>query len=131
MNASAATAEALYAALEAEDVPRILGLCADDVSVRYPADGRLPYGGSWEGRRGVEQFLDAHDAAEEILEFEVRRMVADGDTVIAIGHFAGRAKPDGREWSTEFVHELTITDGRLRRWEAFFDTAAAVAARNL
>ena len=129
MNESAATAEELYAALEADDVPRILGLCAEDVSVRYPAKGRLPYGGSWEGRKGVEGFLDAHDAAEEIVEFEVRRMVAEGDTVIAFGHFVGRARPDGGEWSTDFVHHLTITDGRLRRWEAFFDTAAAVSAR--
>ena len=129
VNTSAAAAEELYAALEADDVPRILELCAEDVSVRYPAEGRLPYGGTWVGRIGVEGFLDAHDAAEEILEFEVRRMVADGDTVIALGHFVGRAKPGGGEWSTDFVHHLTIVDGRLRRWEAFFDTAAAVAAR--
>jgi hypothetical protein len=129
MNTSAATAEELYAALDADDVARIVAVCADDVTVRYPADGRLPYGGSWEGRKGIEQFLDAHDAAEEIVEFEVRRMIAEGDTVIAIGHFVGRAKPDGGQWSTDFVHQLTITDGRLQRWEAFFDTAAAISAR--
>jgi len=129
MNTSAATAEELYSALEADDVPRVLAVCADDVTVRYPAEGQLAYGGSWEGQRGVERFLEAHDAAEEIVEFEVRRMVAEGDTVLAIGHFVGRAKPSGGQWSTEFVHCLTITDGRLRRWEAFFDTAAAVAAR--
>ena len=129
MNSPAATAEALYAALDADDVPRVLALCAEDVSVRYPGEGRLPYGGTWEGPDGVEQFLDAHEAAEEILAFEVRTMVAEGDSVVAIGHFAGRAKPDGGEWSTDFVHHLTITDGRLRRWEAFFDTAAAVSAR--
>jgi hypothetical protein len=129
MNTSAAAAEELYAALEADDDARVLALCADDVTVRYPAEGRLPYGGSWEGRTGIAGFLDAHDAAEEIVEFEVRRMVAEGDTVIAIGHFVGRSKPDGHQWSTDFVHMLTITDGRLRRWEAFFDTAAAVSAR--
>lgn len=124
-----ATAEELYAALEADDGARLLKVCAEDISVRYPADGRLPYGGSWHGGSGLAQFLDAHDGAEEILEFEVGRMVADGDTVIALGHFVGRAKPDGGEWSTDFVHHLTITDGLLRRWEAFFDTAAAVSAR--
>ena len=129
MNTSAAAAEELYAALEADDVARVVAVCADDVRVTYPAEGRLPYGGSWEGREGIERFLDAHDAAEEIVEFEVRRMVAEGDTVIAIGHFVGRAKPGGGQWSTDFVHQLTITDGRLQRWQAFFDTAAAISAR--
>ena len=122
-------AEQLYAALDADDVPRFLELCAEDVSLHYPANDSLAYGGAWEGRPGVARFLDTHDEAEEILDFEVEQMVADGDGVVVIGHFAGRAKPDGGEWSTRFVHLLTITDGQLRRWEAFFDTAAAVAAR--
>ena len=130
MNSAVATAEELYAALEADDVPRALAVCADDLTIRYPADGRLLYGGSWQAPGALVRFLEAHDAAEEIVEFEVRRMVAEGDTIVAIGHFAGRAKPDGGEWSTDFVHHLTITDGRVRRWEAYFDTAAAVAARS-
>ncbi|MBA2634069.1 MAG: nuclear transport factor 2 family protein [Chloroflexi bacterium] len=123
------TAEQLYAALEADDIPRFLELCAEDVSLRYPGQGRLPYGGLWEARVGVARFMDAHEAAEEILTFEVRRMLAEADTVLVLGDFKGRAKPDGREWSTRFVHHLTITDGLLRHWEAFFDTAAAIDAR--
>jgi ketosteroid isomerase-like protein len=122
-------AERFYAALEADDTERALELCTDDVEVIYPAEGRLPYGGRWRGREGVAAFLDAHDAAEEILEFAVGQMLADADVVLALGDFRGRAKASGREWSTRFVHALAITDGRLRRWEAFFDTAAAVAAR--
>lgn len=128
MNDPVQTAEQLYAALDADDVSPFLDLCADEVVVAYPAQGSLPYGGRWEGRDGTAGFLDAHDAAEEILVFEVRRFVADGELVVAIGTFSGRAKPTGREWSTPFVHVLTIVDGRLHRWEAFFDTAAAVAA---
>ena len=128
-NRSLRTAEGLYAALEAEDVSPFVELCADDVIVVYPAKGSLPYGGQWEGRDGVARFLETHDAAEEILTFEVHQMLADGDTVFVLGDFTGRAKPNGGEWSTRFVHHLTITDGFLRRWEAFFDTAAAIDAR--
>lgn len=124
-----AVAERLYVALETDDVPGFLALCSDDVSVRYPAEANLPYGGTWEGREGVARFLDTHDTAEEILAFEIHRMIVEADTVIVLGHFSGRAKPDGREWSTDFVHSLSITNGQLRRWEAFYDTAAAVDAR--
>ena len=121
-------AEQLYAALEADDVTGFLALCAEDVSFRYPAEGRLPYGGSWEGRGGVARFLEAHDEAEEIVSFQVHRMLAEGETVIVLGNFAGRAKPNGGPWSTQFVHHLKITGGLLRRWEAFYDSAAAVEA---
>jgi ketosteroid isomerase-like protein len=123
------TVERFYAALEADDVDGMLALCADDVEIRYPADGALPYGGTWTGRDGAGQFLEAHDAAEEILEFQLGRMVADGELVVVLGRFTGRVKSSGSEWSTAFVHALTVTDGRIRRWEAFFDTAAALAAR--
>ena len=123
------TVERFYAALEADDVDGVVALCADDVEVQYPADGALPYGGTWAGQDGVGQFLEAHDAAEEILEFQPGRMVADGQLVVVLGRFTGRARSSGSEWSTAFVHALTVTDGRVQRWEAFFDTAAALAAR--
>lgn len=122
-------AQELYAALDVEEIDGFLALCADDVEIRYPAEGTLPYGGPWHGRDGVAAFLDAHDAAEEILQFDVGPMFADGATVIATGTFAGRAKASGREWSTRFVHLLSFSDAGLKRWEAFFDTAAALAAR--
>lgn len=128
MTDSVQAAEELYAALQADDVSPFIDRCADKVVVEYPAPGTLPYGGRWDGRDGVAAFLDAHDAAEEILEFDVGRFVADDDLVVAIGTFTGRSKATGREWSTPFIHLLTIADGRLHRWQAFFDTAAAVAA---
>jgi ketosteroid isomerase-like protein len=122
-------AKELYAALDADDVARVAALCDDDVEVLYPAAGALSYGGSWRGREGVLRFLDTHEATEEILDFGVSTLVADGDTVLARGHFRGRVRATGREWSTDFVHVLLVTAGRLTRWQAFFDTAAAVAAR--
>jgi uncharacterized protein len=121
-------AERLYAALQEDDVTPFLEMCAADVVVEYPAHPSLSWGGRWEGRDGVAAFLDAHDAAEEILAFDVTRFVADDELVIAIGQFGARAKETDREWSTPFVHLLTIRDGRLHRWESHFDTAAAVAA---
>jgi ketosteroid isomerase-like protein len=124
------TAEAVYATIASDDSAPFLALCADDVTIIYPAAGRLPYGGEWHGRAGAAAFLDAHDAAEEILSFDVMTLIADGDTAVAEGRFAGRAKPSGRTWSTAFAHVLTIADGRLQRLNAHFDSDAAVRARS-
>jgi uncharacterized protein len=123
------TVEGLYAALESEDIGPFLDLCADDVEILYPGEGALAYGGRWTGRDGAARFLETHDAEEEILEFSPGHMVTDGSDVIVQGVFRGRGKATGREWSTEFVHVMTVSDGRLARWKGFFDTAAAVEAR--
>lgn len=117
--------EQLYAALDEQDVTPFLELCAPDASVEYPAGGQLPYGGTWQGLDGIRQFLEAHDEAEEILVFEPTDIATVDDTAYVRGRFQGRAKPNGSVWSTEFLHVLTTEDGRLTRWQAFFDTAAA------
>jgi len=82
----------------------------------------------WVGPEEVARFLEAHDGAEEILEFRPGAAVADGDRVVVFGFFRGRAKPSGHSWQTDFVHAMTVDGGQLRRFEAYFDTAAAVTA---
>lgn len=129
MTTSLEAAEAFYTALDAGDVPTIVALCAEDATVVYPADGRLPYGGAWTGRDRIAAFLEAHDEAEEILALDIHRMLADGTMVVVIGEYTGRARPNGGAWSTPFAHVLAFADGLLQRWEAFFDTAAALDAR--
>lgn len=121
-------AGSLYAALDGDDIEPFVDLCATDVVVEYPASGVLPYGGTWRGHDGVRRFLEAHDLAEEIIAFEPGAMTAGGDRVFVLGSFEGRARPTGATWSTTFAHVLTISSGRLLRWEAYFDTAAAVRA---
>ena len=121
-------ARRVYAALENEDVPGLLSLCSDDIEWRYPAEGLLGYGGVWTGPDATVRFLDAHDAAEDILDFRVDDLVAGGDRVLGLGFFSGRAKDSGTIWQTRFVHDLTIRAGKLVVFEAYFDTAAAVAA---
>lgn len=122
-------AEQLYAAVVEDDSGRFLELCASHAVIAYPGEGRLPYGGEWQGRSGIEAFLTAHDGAEEILVFEPIDMIEGGQTVAVLGRFEGLAKPGAATWSTRFVHALTFDDaGLLARWEAFFDTSAAVEA---
>jgi len=117
-----------YLALDADDVPALLALFSADATVEYPAPGDLPYGGAWEGHEGIGRFLDLHDATEEILEFEPNGMAVAGDDVYVRGHFRGRSRATGRTWETRWVHVFNVVGDRIRRWDGYFDTAAAVAA---
>lgn len=117
-----------YKALTDDDVGAFLELCAPDAEWLYPADGKLPYGGAWRGRDAVAAFLDAHDRAEDIIELTIDDFVVGGDRVVALGLFRGRAKSTGAQWETRFVHVITVDQGMWRRFEAYFDTAAALEA---
>ena len=117
-----------YAALDSGDVDAFLAEVAPDAVVRYPAAGVLPYGGEWRGRQAIARFLDVHDAAEEILEFDVIDIVPGDERIFTTGRFRGRSRVTGREWATPFVHVFTVAEGGITSWEAFFDTAAAVTA---
>ena len=123
---TAALLRQVYDALD--DVPALMQLCAPDVVIRYPGEGALAYGGTWRGRDGFVRMLGAHEDEEEILGFELRDLVGRQGRVVGLGLFRGRAKSSGRVWTTEFAHVATFRDGLLVRFEAFFDTAAAIEA---
>lgn len=117
-----------YALLETDDIGAFLQLFASDATVDYPAVGQLPYGGVWKGIDAIARFLERHDEAEEILDFNPVSMAVAGESVFVRGFFRGRSKLSGRTWETKWVHIFGVDAGRLQQWEAYFDTAAALGA---
>jgi uncharacterized protein len=118
----------VYASFDDDDPGVLLEACDPDVEWLYPQVPGVPYGGAWTGPEGVMDFLQAHDAAEETLALEADDFIASGDRVVVLGRFRANARPAGREWSTDFVHEIVIAAGRIVRFKSCFDTAAAEAA---
>jgi uncharacterized protein len=123
-----AVVEAAYAAPDEDDIPAFLAFFDSDGEVQYPGGGLLPYGGSWLGIDAIARFLDMHDETEEIQVFERRAIVASESSVYVRGLFQGRSKITGVVWETDWIHLFDIGDGHIRRWQAFFDSAAAVWA---
>ena len=65
---------------------------------------------------------------QEVLEFEPREFIAQGDKVVSLGNYRWRVKDTGREFKSDFVHIFTIRDGKIVRFREHLDTAAAAAA---
>lgn len=127
--ANLALVKRFYAALEGDDLDSVARMCAQQIEWVYPNVREVPYCRTWLGVEGVMAFLASHDEEEEILEFRQTDFIAQGDRMAVLGSFRGRVKATGRVWETNFVHVATVGQGQVQRFEAYFDTAAAVEAR--
>jgi ketosteroid isomerase-like protein len=121
--------QGLYAAFGRGDIQSILTALADDVDWVVPGPpGRAPSFGSWRGRESVLKFFQTLGASYEFETFLVRKLIAQGDTVVALGADHGRNKANGKRYQTDFVHVWTIADGRVTAFREYLDTLAVAAA---
>jgi len=123
-----ATTQALFARFGAGDVPGMLELLDDDIVIEFYGPPVIPYAGKRHGKGAARTFFDTVLAAVDIHRFEPEQFLADGDTVVVTGALHLTARATGRDIVSDFVHVITLRDGRWLRFRDFMDTAAAVAA---
>ena len=119
-----------YAAFGRGDIPALLGLMADGIHWQ-PVIGtasHVPFSGERTGKAGVAEFFKRVAETEDFQQFEPREFVAQGDTVVAIGHYRATAKATGRAFDSDFVMVFTLRDGKVVAFREFTDSAAVNAA---
>lgn len=52
-----------------------------------------------------------------------RKLVADGDTVIALGRYTGTHRGSGQPLDAQFAHAWTIRDGQVVAFQQYTDTS--------
>lgn len=110
------------------DIQSVLGLLSEDVEwTLFEIEG-VPFSGTRRGPERVGEFFSEVFDTEEVLHFEPRELVAQGDKVVALGNYAWRVKSTGLEYETDFVHVFTVRDGKVTRYQEFMDTAVVGGA---
>jgi uncharacterized protein len=122
------TVQQLYGAFGRGDVGAILAFLAPDVEWSEPDNPFNPAAGTRRGQAGFLEWARVGHEAEEIVALEPRQFLADHTSVAVVGHSTCRAKSTGRVYETDFVHLVTFRDGRIARFQEFFDTYAAAEA---
>jgi ketosteroid isomerase-like protein len=122
------TVQEVYAAFARRDVQAILVVLSPDVEWGEPANPFNPAAGTRHGHAGFLEWLQIGRASEEILALETRQLLADMESVAVVGHTKCLAKPTGKTYETDFVHLVTFKDGKIVRFQEFFDTYAAAEA---
>lgn len=118
----------LYAAFSRRDIQAILAVLSPDVEWAEPENPFNPAGGTRHGHGGFLEWVHIGNEAEEILALEPRQFLTGGNVVAVVGHVRCRARTTGKAYETDFVHVVTVEDGRIARFQEFFDTYAAAEA---
>ncbi len=120
----------LYAAFGRGDVPAILAVVDPAIDwVSNCAAGTVPWGGTRTGLTGATSFFQALGETMDFEVFEPGKFIDSGDSVAVTGRTRARHKHAGRGmFDCEWVHIFTIRDGKLTRFQEFYDTAAVERA---
>lgn len=108
--------------------PNLLDRFCEDAEWSTPEAENLPFSGNFDGKSGIRQFFAEFDAAVQTIRFAAGEFIAEGDKVVVTGQARRLAKANGRAYDSSWVHVFTLRDGKVARFEEFYDTAASERA---
>jgi ketosteroid isomerase-like protein len=115
-----------YEKLRAGDAPGALDLMAQDIEWitmwHYKVEGRGPE----HVAEGLFKPLMAEWSTFALVPTE---FIADGETVVSLGHFSGVHGTTGKQAEAGYAHVWTVKDGKIARFRQFIDTLAIAEAR--
>ena len=115
----------LYALFAEKNINSILEMISPDVEWGEPANPFNPAGGTRYGHQGFLEWLNIGKQNEDILIMQPRKMLTDVDTVAVLGYIKCLAIPTGKIYESGFVHIVVIKDGKIIKFQEFFDTYIA------
>lgn len=121
--------QACVAAFQRGDIPAILNLCDDNVEWIEAGDPKfIPFAGRGKGKRSANEFFRIVSETTDVLKFEPHQYVAGGDRVVALGDWEVRGKATGKTVTSDWALDFTVRNGKVTRWQAYYDTSATQAA---
>ena len=117
-----------FAAHRAHDLDRLLNCVTDDITVRSAAGGKMPpANGKPEARVHWQTIYDTFpDMRMDLLE-----VTAEGDRLVAELSHGGTMKgkmgsvpPTGKSYRVNGAFRMDFADGKIRRIQSYWDTAA-------
>ena len=110
------------------EINALLGQFSDDIEWRQPGVEGAPLYRERHGREQVAEFFAELDAAEEVVTFEPREFIAQGDRVVVLGRYRFSVRETARQYESEWAHVFTVRDGKIATFQEYMDTAALRAA---
>ena len=125
-------AQSAYEAFGRGDMPALAEMMADDIEWVIPgAPNENPVAGTYRGKDEVLGWFGKLAEDLDFSTFEPREFIAQGDKVVSIVYAEATVRGTGRSVVNNEAHVWTFSDGKLARFQVYFDTAAAAAAHRM
>ena len=124
---NARAVEALFEAFGRGDIPYILDQLVDDVHWVAHLDPSVPWSGDYSGKTNVPQFFQALGGSVEVTGHPVNQIVAQDDTVVALGDVNFSVRSTGETGNSSWVYVWKLRDGKITRYDQFNDAGLAAA----
>jgi ketosteroid isomerase-like protein len=121
----------IYAAYNEANATPLMNALADDFRMIEHAPESIPWGGVWEGRKGIEDFLDAVAAHMTHEEYVCDRMIGQDDIVTSWGRFKSRCNTSGKLVEGDWMHRMVFRDGKIVEIHEFLDSLSGAEAFGL
>jgi uncharacterized protein len=98
------------------------------ITLDYPGGSPIPFAGSWQGWKGVADFMSAYHHAIETQRMEVLSIDGAGDDVFVRGVTHGRVRRTGKLYVSPWLLIWTVKDSKIVRMLEYHDTQAIAGA---
>lgn len=115
-----------YEAFGRGDINGLLALLDENITWITPGPADLPTAGNRRGHEAVAEFFQTLGAIVDILRFEPKEFVAQGDLVVVLGDDTSRVKATGKSVEFEWSHAFTVRDGKVVAFKEYGDVSALV-----
>lgn len=113
--------ESVYASFAQGDVPAVLG--AMDENIEWTEAEGFPLAGTYVGPQAVLEgvFMRLGEVGDEFAAVP-DQIIADGDTVVALGNYSWKHKSSGAPAKVKMAHVFTFADGKVATFQQHVDT---------
>src|SRR5690242_8698790 len=114
---SLSVVEQAYANFKRGDIVALLAQMDQSIDWQLPDIPSARIGGRREGLERVREFFTVLGSDQDVVTFEPRQFVAQGNTVVALGDYEWRVKATGKSFKSDFAHVFTVRDGKVTRFQ--------------
>jgi len=111
------------------DVAYILDQLADDVRFVSHLDPIVPWAGEFCGKDDVARYFQALGSSVDVGDHPVNALVAQGDTVVALGDVSFTVRETGKTGSSSWVYIWKLANGQIQNYDQFNDSGLVEAFR--
>jgi ketosteroid isomerase-like protein len=119
-----------FAAIGSGDKQRVLALVAEDIEWIVPGED-WPLAGTHRGHAGLAGVLKKASEEIEMTYPKPPEFVAQGARVLVVGVATGKIKATNKPFKDDWVFDITVRNGRLKKIREYIDTQALARASEM